>query len=53
MCLETITEDGFLNLVIETFCKNDIWKQVAKECPKRVGFSTGKNREDFSQSCLI
>lgn len=27
---ETTTEDGFLNLVIEAFCKNGIWKQVAE-----------------------
>lgn len=31
---ETITEDGFLNLVIEAFCKNGIWKQVAKGMSK-------------------
>ena len=27
---ETTTEDGFLNHVIEAFCKNGIWKQVAE-----------------------
>lgn len=31
---ETITEDGFLNLVIEAFCKNDIWKQAVKGMSK-------------------
>jgi len=31
---ETITEDGFLNLVIEAFCKNGIWKQAAKGMSK-------------------
>ncbi len=31
---ETITEDGFLNLVIEAFCKNGIRKQVAKGTSK-------------------
>lgn len=31
---ETTTEDGFLNLVIEAFCKNGIWKQVAEGMSK-------------------
>ena len=31
---ETITEDGFLNLVIEAFCKNGIWKQAVKGMSK-------------------
>lgn len=31
---ETTTEDGFLNLVIEAFCKNGIWKQVAEGVSK-------------------
>lgn len=31
---ETTTEEGFLNLVIEAFCKNGIWKQVAEGMSK-------------------
>lgn len=31
---ETTTEDGFLNLVIEAFCKNGVWKQVAEGMSK-------------------
>lgn len=31
---ETITEDGFLNLVIEAFCKNGIWKQELRNVQK-------------------
>lgn len=31
---ETITEDGFLNLVIEAFCKNGIWKQELRKVQK-------------------
>lgn len=31
---ETTTEYGFLNLVIEAFCKNGIWKQVAERMSK-------------------
>lgn len=31
---ETTTEDGFHNLVIEAFCKNGIWKQVAEGMSK-------------------
>lgn len=31
---ETTTEDGFFNLVIEAFCKNGIWKQVAEGMSK-------------------
>lgn len=31
---ETTTEDGFLNLVIEAFCKNGIWKEVAEGMSK-------------------
>lgn len=31
---ETTTEDGFLNLVIEAFCKNGIWKLVAEGMSK-------------------
>ena len=31
---ETAAEDGFLNLVIEAFCKNGIWKQELRNVQK-------------------